>query len=58
MLRGFEGGMVIGGMKEVDDWGVEFRLEIREKLLEMFKGMCFWILNGKGEFIVMGDIVG
>ncbi|KAK4673391.1 hypothetical protein QC763_111570 [Podospora pseudopauciseta] len=56
--RGFEGGTVIGGTKEVDDWGVEPRPETREKLLRMFKGTCPRILNGKGEFTVMGDIVG
>ncbi|KAK0665647.1 putative D-amino-acid oxidase [Cercophora samala] len=56
--RGFEGGTVIGGTKEVDDWEGSPRLETRERLLEMFVGTYPRILGGKNRLTVMGDIVG
>jgi hypothetical protein len=57
--RGFEGGTVIGGTKEVNDWRVEPEREVREGLLKEFVATYPQILaEGKTELTVMRDIVG
>lgn len=56
--RNFEGGTVIGGTKEVDNWDPEPSLEVREQLLGKFAATCPKILGDKGEFTVLRDIVG
>ncbi|KAK4152227.1 amino acid oxidase [Chaetomidium leptoderma] len=56
--RGFEGGTVIGGTKEVGNWAVEPSMEIRGKLLKKFGETYPKILGDKGEMTVLRDIVG
>ncbi|KAK4181707.1 putative D-amino-acid oxidase [Triangularia setosa] len=56
--RGFEGGTVIGGTKEMDDWESAPRPETREKLLKAFAGTHPKILAGKDRLTVIADIVG
>lgn len=58
MPRNFEGGTVIGGTKEPNDWNTEPSLEVREKLLSMFAATYPKILGEKREFQVIRDIVG
>ncbi|KAK1837212.1 putative D-amino-acid oxidase [Podospora conica] len=54
--RGFEGGTVIGGTKEVGGWGDEADPGVREELLRRFEGT--WKGVGPGGWRVLGDIVG
>ncbi|KAK0729295.1 hypothetical protein B0T21DRAFT_445282 [Apiosordaria backusii] len=56
--RGFEGGTVIGGTKEVNDWESQPRPETRERLLKAFAGTYPKILNKEGGLTVLADIVG
>lgn len=56
--RNFEGGTIIGGTKEPDDWNTKPSLEVREKLLREFGEMYPKILGESGEFTVIKDIVG
>ena len=56
--RGFEGGTVIGGTKEVDDWSTEPSVEVRERLLGSFRGTYPAILGDSGKYSVLCDIVG
>jgi hypothetical protein len=56
--RGFDGGTIIGGTKEVDNWGTKPSMEVREKLLSEFR-KTFPAMLGEGEeYRVMADIVG
>jgi hypothetical protein len=56
--RGFEGGTVIGGTKELNNWDVKPSVEVREELLRKFVGTYPKILGGKKELTVLRDIVG
>jgi D-amino-acid oxidase len=57
--RDFEGGTVIGGTKEVDDWDSQPSEDVRERLLTNFAATYPHILNdGKDGFRVIKDIVG
>jgi glycine/D-amino acid oxidase-like deaminating enzyme len=56
--RNFEGGTVIGGTKEPDNWSAEPSLEVRETLLSKFAATYPKILGEKGGFQVVRDIVG
>lgn len=57
--RNFDGGTIIGGTKEVDDWDPQPRENVREKLLASFAATYPQILiHGKEEFKVIRDIVG
>ncbi|KAI0473865.1 FAD dependent oxidoreductase [Xylariaceae sp. FL0804] len=56
--RNFEGGTVIGGTKEPDNWDPTPSLEVREKMLKNFAATYPQILDGDGKFTVVRDIVG
>ncbi|KAK4229117.1 putative D-amino-acid oxidase [Podospora fimiseda] len=58
--RGYQGGTIIGGTREVNNWSMEADLEVRKKLLKGFVEMYPDILgeNGKKELTVLRDIVG
>ncbi|KAK5663726.1 hypothetical protein OQA88_4157 [Cercophora sp. LCS_1] len=56
--RGFEGGTVVGGTKEVGNWEVEPSLVVRERLLQAFKETYPAILGEEGRYKVLADIVG
>ncbi|KAK0656578.1 hypothetical protein B0T16DRAFT_501149 [Cercophora newfieldiana] len=56
--RGFNGGTIIGGTKDVDDWNTKPSIEIREKLLAGFRATYPKILGEAGEYRVLADIVG
>jgi D-amino-acid oxidase len=56
--RNFEGGTVIGGTKEVDNWDPEPSREVREQLLSNFAATYPKILYGVRDFTVVRDIVG
>jgi hypothetical protein len=57
--RGFEGGTVIGGTKEVGDWGTAPSREVRERLLSRFVATYPGILkDGRKGLTVLGEIVG
>lgn len=56
--RGFEGGTIIGGTKETNNWDPEPSVEMREQLLGKFAETYPKILGGKTELTVLRDIVG
>lgn len=56
--RGFEGGTVIGGTKEPNDWNNKPTPGLREKLLETFAATYPPILGKEGKFRVISDVVG
>ncbi|KAK3336117.1 FAD dependent oxidoreductase [Cercophora scortea] len=58
--RGFDGGTVIGGTKEPDNWDARPSAEVREQLLERFVATYPKILEGTGreKLTVVRDIVG
>ncbi|KAI1498192.1 FAD dependent oxidoreductase [Biscogniauxia marginata] len=56
--RNFEGGTIIGGTKEPDNWDPNPSLEVREKLLRNFAATYPQILDKDGKFTVIKDIVG
>ncbi|KAB5549902.1 hypothetical protein GE09DRAFT_1002100, partial [Coniochaeta sp. 2T2.1] len=58
--RGFEGGTVVGGTKEVDNWDPKPSLEVREELLRKFAETWPDILDSRfeGGYRVVRDIVG
>ncbi|KAK4252217.1 amino acid oxidase [Corynascus novoguineensis] len=56
--RGFEGGTVIGGTKELNNWDTKPSPEVRRELLSKFTETYPKILAGKGELTVVRDIVG
>jgi D-amino-acid oxidase len=55
--RNFDGGTVIGGTKDVDDWGTEPSMEAREKLLSDFQKTWPPVPVGR-YYKVLADIVG
>ncbi|KAK4101597.1 nucleotide-binding domain-containing protein [Parathielavia hyrcaniae] len=61
--RGFDGGTVIGGTKELNNWDVKPSAEVREELLRKFTETYPNILGGGGgggkrRLTVLRDIVG
>lgn len=58
MPRNFEGGTVIGGTKEPDNWDTEPSLEVREKLIRDFVATYPRIADESGSIRVLGDVVG
>lgn len=56
--RNFDGGTIVGGTKEPDNWDAEPSLEVREKLLKDFAATYPPILGESGEYRVLKDIVG
>ncbi|KAI1486279.1 FAD dependent oxidoreductase [Biscogniauxia mediterranea] len=56
--RNFEGGTIIGGTKEPDNWDPNPSLEVREKLLRNFAATYPQILDKDGKFTIIRDIVG
>jgi glycine/D-amino acid oxidase-like deaminating enzyme len=57
--RNFEGGTIIGGTKEVDNWDTQPSREVRERLLAGFAATYPRMLgDGKDQFKVVKDIVG
>lgn len=58
MPRNFDGGTIVGGTKEPDNWDTEPSPEVREKLLKHFAATYPKILGDDGEFRVLKDVVG
>ncbi len=56
--RGFDGGTVIGGTKEPDNWDPEPSPAVRAELLRKFTATWPRPLGELGEFTVLRDIVG
>lgn len=56
--RNFDGGTIIGGTKEPNNWDSKPSLEVRETLLRKFTATYPQILGSEGKFTVMKDIVG
>ncbi|KAK4239898.1 amino acid oxidase [Achaetomium macrosporum] len=56
--RGFEGGTIIGGTKELNNWDAKPSMEVRARLLKRFAETYPKILGGKSEMTVIRDIVG
>ncbi|TEA18897.1 D-amino-acid oxidase [Colletotrichum sidae] len=56
--RNFDGGTIVGGTKEPDNWNAEPSVEVREKLLKDFAATYPPILGDSGEFRVLKDVVG
>ncbi|KAH6650083.1 hypothetical protein F5144DRAFT_555221 [Chaetomium tenue] len=56
--RGFEGGTIIGGTKELNNWDTKPSAEVRAELLRKFVETYPKILGGKKELTVVRDIVG
>ncbi|KAI0384029.1 FAD dependent oxidoreductase [Hypomontagnella monticulosa] len=56
--RNFDGGTIIGGTKEPNDWNPNPSLEVRETLLRKFAATYPQILGRDGKFTVMKDVVG
>ncbi|KAH6845305.1 hypothetical protein B0I37DRAFT_398649 [Chaetomium sp. MPI-CAGE-AT-0009] len=56
--RGFEGGTIIGGTKELNNWDAKPSAEVRAELLRKFVETYPKILGGKKELTVVRDIVG
>jgi D-amino-acid oxidase len=56
--RSFEGGTVIGGTKEPNNWETKPSLELRETLLKKFAATYPPVLGKEGKFRVLRDIVG
>ena len=56
--RGFHGGTIIGGTKDVGDWNPKPDDSVRAELLSKFKATYPAILDVDGEFKVLRDIVG
>ena len=56
--RNFDGGTVIGGTKEPDNWDAEPSVQVREKLLHAFAATYPSVLGPSGKFEVIRDIVG
>lgn len=58
MPRNFDGGTIIGGTKEPDNWASEPSDEVRAKLLSNFAATYPKILEQGGSYRVLRDIVG
>lgn len=56
--RGFDGGTIIGGTKEPDNWDPNPSIEVRKELLRKFAATYPQILDRNGNFTVMKDVVG
>ncbi|WYZ44254.1 hypothetical protein EsH8_VII_000690 [Colletotrichum jinshuiense] len=56
--RNFDGGTIVGGTKEPNDWDPEPSLEKREEILKNFAATYPPILGDSGVFHVLKDIVG
>ncbi|KAK0630095.1 hypothetical protein B0T17DRAFT_615792 [Bombardia bombarda] len=56
--RNFDGGTVIGGTKEPDNWDADPSPQVRESLLRSFTATHPAILGESGELRVLQDIVG
>lgn len=56
--RNFDGGTIVGGTKEPDNWDSQPSLEVRKSLLEKFAATYPTILGKDGKFTVIKDIVG
>ncbi|OHE93522.1 hypothetical protein CORC01_11208, partial [Colletotrichum orchidophilum] len=56
--RNFDGGTIVGGTKEPDNWDTEPSLEVREKLLKSFAATYPQILRDWGEYRILKDVVG
>ncbi|KAI2614907.1 FAD dependent oxidoreductase [Hypoxylon sp. NC1633] len=56
--RNFDGGTIIGGTKEPNNWDPKPSLEVREELLRKFAATYPRILGRDGKFTVMKDVVG
>ncbi|OTB04377.1 hypothetical protein M426DRAFT_320750 [Hypoxylon sp. CI-4A] len=56
--RNFDGGTIIGGTKEPDNWDPTPSRKVRESLLKQFAATYPQILGPDGEFTVIKDIVG
>ncbi|KAI8963612.1 FAD dependent oxidoreductase [Daldinia sp. FL1419] len=56
--RNFDGGTIIGGTKEPNNWDPNPSLEVRESLLRKFTATYPQILGSEGKLTVMKDIVG
>ncbi|KAL7620459.1 hypothetical protein AAE478_009454 [Parahypoxylon ruwenzoriense] len=56
--RAFDGGTIIGGTKEPDNWDPNPSPEVRETLLRKFAATYPQILGREGKFTVIKDIVG
>ncbi|KAI1392659.1 FAD dependent oxidoreductase [Hypoxylon trugodes] len=56
--RNFDGGTIIGGTKEPNNWDPNPSLEVRETLLRKFAATYPQILGREGKFTVIRDIVG
>lgn len=56
--RPLNGGTIVGGTKEVGDWNPKAEASTRSRILENAAKMWPAILNEKGEFNVIRDIVG
>lgn len=56
--RNFDGGTIVGGTKEPNNWDSEPSPEVREELLRKFAATYPQIKGPDGEFDVLRDIVG
>ncbi|KAL1879976.1 hypothetical protein VTK73DRAFT_6556 [Phialemonium thermophilum] len=56
--RGFQGGTVIGGTKEPDNWDPEPSVDVRKTLLRRFAATYPRILDSSGKLQFVRDIVG
>ncbi|OTA97022.1 hypothetical protein M434DRAFT_392205 [Hypoxylon sp. CO27-5] len=56
--RNFDGGTIIGGTKEPNNWDPNPSLEVREALLKKFAATYPQILGPEGKYTVIKDIVG
>ncbi|KAI0837153.1 FAD dependent oxidoreductase [Hypoxylon sp. FL0890] len=56
--RNFDGGTIIGGTKEPNNWDPNPSLEVRETLLRKFAATYPQILDPDGKYTVIKDIVG
>lgn len=56
--RCFEGGTIIGGTKEPNNWDIEASLENRHQILRKAATLCPEIKNESGGFDVLADVVG
>ncbi|KAJ0287576.1 hypothetical protein COL940_002417 [Colletotrichum noveboracense] len=56
--RNFDGGTIVGGTKEPDNWDVEPSLELREQILKTFAATYPANLGDSGEYRVLKDVVG
>lgn len=58
MPRHFDGGTVIGGTKEPDNWDPDPSVQVRETLIRNFVATYPSIADEAGGVTVLGDIVG